>query len=123
MSATNIGPRSSGFGPLLFHKLAIVDAMSLQFQPMPLLKRRLPFDNPDFIFEVKWDGFRALAVIEHGRTQLISRNGHRFSSFVDLEKLISAGLTGTKAVIDGEICSLDKKGRPQFRNLLFHRGN
>ena len=61
--------------------------MPLQFQPMPLLKRRVPFDDPFFIFEVKWDGFRALAVIEHGRTELISRNGHRFSSFADLERL------------------------------------
>src|SRR5215469_6492378 len=90
---------------------------------MTLLKRRLPFDHADFIFEIKWDGFRALAVIEHGRTQLISRNGHRFASFADLEKLISTGLADTRAVIDGEICSLDKKGRPQSRNLLFHRGN
>jgi bifunctional non-homologous end joining protein LigD len=82
----------------------------MQFQPMPLLMRRLPFDDPDFIFEVKWDGFRALAVIEKCRTQLISRNGHRFGSFVELENLISAGLPDTRAVIDGEICSLDKHG-------------
>jgi bifunctional non-homologous end joining protein LigD len=90
---------------------------------MPLLKRRLPFDDPDWIFELKYDGFRSLAIIEYGRTQLISRNGHRFSSFADLEKLISAGLPDAMAVIDGEICSLDKGGRPQFNNLLFHRGN
>jgi hypothetical protein len=31
----------------------------------------LPFDDLDFIFEIKWDGFRALAIIEHGRAQLI----------------------------------------------------
>src|SRR6266446_2834272 len=47
--------------------------MSLQFQPMPLLKRRLPFDGSDYIFELKMDGFRALAVIEDGRAQLLSR--------------------------------------------------
>jgi ATP-dependent DNA ligase len=35
----------------------------------------------------------------------------------------TAGLPDTTAVIDGEICSLDKHGRPQFKNLLFHRGN
>jgi bifunctional non-homologous end joining protein LigD len=97
--------------------------MQLLFQPMPLLKRRSPFDDPDFVFEVKYDGFRALAVIEHGGTKLISRNGHRFASFATLENLISTRLPDTKAVIDGEICSLDKKGRPQFRNLLFHRGD
>jgi len=97
--------------------------MPIPFQPMPLRKRKSAFNDSEFVFEVKWDGFRALAVIEHGRTQLISRNGHRFGSFAGLEKLISAGLPQTRAVIDGEICSLDKRGRPQFRNLLFHRGN
>jgi ATP-dependent DNA ligase len=63
------------------------------------------------------------ALIEHRRTELISRNRHRFSSFADLEKLISAGLPDTRAVIDGEIYSLDKKGRPRFTDLLFHRGD
>src|SRR5262250_792343 len=96
--------------------------MSLQFQPMPLLKRRLPFDDPDWLFELKYDGFRALAVIEHGRAQLISRNGHPFASFADLAEQIAASLPNLKqAVLDGEIVCIDKKGRPQFRDLLFRR--
>jgi len=36
---------------------------------MPLLKRAAPFDDPDYIFELKLDGVRALAIIEHGRAQ------------------------------------------------------
>jgi len=36
----------------------------LQLQPMPLLKRLLPFDDPDWIIKLKYDGFRALAVVE-----------------------------------------------------------
>ena len=52
---------------------AILDTMSLQFQPMPLRRRSLPFDDADWLFELKYDGFRALAVIEHGRAQLLSR--------------------------------------------------
>jgi len=63
---------------------------------MPLLKRAAPFDDPDWIFELKYDGFRALAVIEHGRAQLLSRNGHPFASFADLGKL----------------------GKPQFKDLM-----
>ena len=51
--------------------------MHLHFQPMPLLKRAAPFDDPEWIFELKYDGFRALAVIEHGRAQLLSRNGQQ----------------------------------------------
>jgi hypothetical protein len=41
--------------------------MQLPYQPMPLLKRAAPFDDPDWLFELKYDGFRALAVIEHGQ--------------------------------------------------------
>src|SRR5437660_4888985 len=97
--------------------------MSLPFQPMPLLKRAAPFDDPDWIYELKMDGFRALAVIENGRAQLLSRNGHPFASFSSLAESISDSLPNAKAVIDGEICSLDRRGRPQFKNLLFRRGN
>ena len=90
---------------------------------MPLLKRAAPFDDDDWLFELKMDGFRALAIIEHGRVQLISRNGHPFASFSELGKQISDRLPNARMIIDGEICSLDRRGRPQFKNLMFHRGN
>jgi len=91
---------------------------------MPLLKRRVPFDGRDWLFELKYDGFRALAFIEHGRAQLISRNGNPFASFADLAADIGDSLVNSgRTVLDGEICSLDRRGRPQFRNLLFRRGN
>src|SRR5438105_11602656 len=97
--------------------------MHLQFQPMPLRRRSLPFDDPDWIYELKMDGFRALAIVEHGRAQLLSRNGHPFASFSALAESISDSLPNVRAVIDGEICSLDRRGRPQFKNLMFRRGN
>jgi len=40
-----------------------------------------------------------------------------------LAESISDSLPNVRAIIDGEICSLDRRGRPQFRNLLFRRGN
>jgi bifunctional non-homologous end joining protein LigD len=83
----------------------------------------VPFDHTEWLFELKYDGFRSLAVIEHGRARLISRNGHPFASFVDLGTDIGNALPNTGlTVLDGEICSLDRRVRPQFRNLLF-RGN
>jgi len=88
----------------------------MAFQPMPLLRRPLPFDHPEWIFELKYDGFRALAVIQNGRTQFISRNGRPFS--FDLRVPLHAG----KTVLDSEIVCVDNQGRPQFRDLLFHRG-
>jgi bifunctional non-homologous end joining protein LigD len=90
---------------------------------MPLQRRREAFDHPDWLFELKYDGFRALAVIQAGRTQLVSRNGHPFMSFAHLGDSIAADLNlKGKTVIDGEIVCVDRRGRPQFKDLLFHRG-
>ena len=103
---------------------AILNAViSLPLQPLPLLKRAAPFDDPNWIYELKMDGFRALAIVENGRAQLLSRNGHPFTSFSALAESISDSLPNVRAVIDGEICSLDRRGKPQFKNLLFRRGN
>ena len=76
--------------------------MHPDFQPMPLMKRASPFNDPEWIFELKYDGFRALAVIEHGRARLLSRNGHPFASFSALAKSISNCLPNVTVVIDGD---------------------
>jgi bifunctional non-homologous end joining protein LigD len=93
----------------------------MAFQPMPLSRRPAPFDHPEWVFELKYDRFRSLAVIQNGRCELISRNGHPFNSFDALRKPMTAPGDG-KTVFDGEIVCLDKRGRPQFNDLLFHRG-
>jgi bifunctional non-homologous end joining protein LigD len=72
------------------------------FQPMPLLKRSSPFDHADWLFELKYDGFRALAIVEHGRTQLLSRNGPPFASFSALAESISDSLSNVRAVIEAK---------------------
>src|SRR5262249_4693850 len=92
------------------------------FQPMPLQKKRLPFDHPDWFFELKLDGFRCLARIDHGRTKLISRNGNTFASFQQLQQNIDESLPNDSAVLDGEIVCLDRKGKSRFNDLLFRRG-
>jgi len=51
---------------------------------MSLQKRLSAFDHPDWIFELKCDGFRALAYIDAGECRLISRNGNQSKSFPTL---------------------------------------
>jgi bifunctional non-homologous end joining protein LigD len=85
---------------------------------MPLSRRPLPFDHPEWIFELKYDGFRSLTVIQNGRTQLISRNGNPFNSFADLRKGLTLPLA-RKTVLDGEIVCLDKRGRPSSATCFF----
>ena len=85
-------------------------------------RHREPFDHNDWMFELKYDGFRALAKLQYGRCELVSRNQHVFKSFATLATDI-ANLQIESAVIDGEIVCIDHQGKPQFRDLLFHRGD
>jgi bifunctional non-homologous end joining protein LigD len=87
--------------------------MMQRLTPMRLLRFPKPFDrDDDFIFEPKIDGFRALAQIERGRCTLISRNGHTFKSWPQLQEEIVRSVQGEKAVVDGEIACLEADGRP-----------
>jgi ATP-dependent DNA ligase len=60
------------------------------FAPRPLDRARGPFTHADWLFEIKWDGFRALAYIENGRCRLVSRNGNEFRSFPALNVTLPA---------------------------------
>ena len=77
------------------------------------------FDNPDYIFELKHDGFRALAYIENGECRLVSRNlkSLRFESL----RAALGKLPVKNAIIDGEIICLDDNGVSQFNWLLSGR--
>jgi bifunctional non-homologous end joining protein LigD len=91
-------------------------------QPIRLSRRSKPFDSSEFIFEIKHDGFRALASVEAGECHLISRNGNVFRGFKELAEWIGHQLK-VDAVLDGEIVVLDEYGRSQFNDLLFRRGS
>jgi bifunctional non-homologous end joining protein LigD len=90
-------------------------------RPIRLSRRLEPFDSDQFIFELKIDGFRALAHIEAGEGKLISRNGNTFRGFADLATWIAEHLRVESAILDGEIACVDEGGRPVFRDLLFRR--
>jgi bifunctional non-homologous end joining protein LigD len=72
------------------------------------------FDDPDWLFEIKWDGYRAVAFIEDGRVRLVSRNQNdltaQFSELGSLPQFVNA----QRAILDGEIVALDEEGRPSF---------
>jgi len=75
------------------------------------------FDDPNWIFEIKWDGYRAIAELDgKGNNRLYSRNGLDFSLMYPLI-FDELQLIKHKAVIDGEIVALDEKGMPGFQNL------
>lgn len=92
-----------------------------RIQPLTLGRRVSAFSDPAWLYELKWDGFRSLAYVERGRSELWSRNDHKFAQFTPLCVSL-ASLTATDAILDGEIVCLDQHGKADFNALLFHRG-
>jgi bifunctional non-homologous end joining protein LigD len=69
----------------------------------------------DWVFEVKWDGYRALAYLRGGEATLVSRNGNDLTErFRGIANAIPRTLKTPDCVLDGEVCALDEQGRPSF---------
>ncbi|MFY9528392.1 MAG: hypothetical protein WBC04_03295 [Candidatus Acidiferrales bacterium] len=85
---------------------------------MRLSLRSDPFDNPDWIFELKHDGFRSLAYISDSQCELVSRRDNLYKSFGPLCDVM-ARLKVDSAILDGEIVCLDSEGRSIFYELLY----
>jgi bifunctional non-homologous end joining protein LigD len=88
--------------------------MPTVIHPMLATPTEHPFDSPDWLFEIKWDGYRAVAFIEGGTVRLVSRNQNvltpQYPELIALPKFVSA----KTAVLDGEVVALDDEGRPSF---------
>ena len=92
----------------------------------PMLARltRRPFDSPGHIFELKWDGIRALAFVESDRVRLQGRDLTDLTArFPELQALLRA-VGADRTVLDGELVCLDDDGRPSYSLLKERlRGN
>jgi bifunctional non-homologous end joining protein LigD len=99
---------------------APVKPMAQAIQPMLATPVKEPFDHPDWIFEVKWDGYRAVAEIRDGSVSLYSRKGISFNKkfFPITEALRKLRFD---AVLDGEIVTVDDQGRPDFQTLQHYQ--
>src|SRR5208282_2495152 len=89
-------------------------SMPTVIHPMLAISTAKAFDNPDWLFEIKWDGYRAIAFIEDGRVRLVSRSQNdltaQFPELGSLPQFVKA----ERAILDGEIVALDEEGRPSF---------
>jgi bifunctional non-homologous end joining protein LigD len=87
-----------------------------RLQPMLATLTDAPFDDPEWIFEDKFDGFRMVAEIRRGKVALYSRNGKIISrSYMEVAKALE-GVKG-EAVIDGELVAIGKDGVSHFQLL------
>jgi len=85
-------------------------------EPMLATLADEPFDHPDWVFESKFDGWRALAHVDANSLHLISRNRHSLDDMFP-ELLGRDSLKAKSCLIDGEIVALDGRGMPRFQLL------
>ena len=91
-------------------------SMPGDLKPMLATLIEEPFDDPEWVFEVKWDGYRTLAYLDKGKVELRSRNNN---SFVEKFYPVYDALKEwpIKAVVDGEIVAVNEKGLSEFSAL------
>ncbi|WGQ10690.1 DNA ligase D [Pedobacter gandavensis] len=103
------------------HVRALLDAapeaeLPVSIKPMKATQVSQPFHDPGWVYEIKWDGYRALAMVEKGEAQLMSRRNLLFDQFEPINKLLAAW--GMDVVLDGEIVTIDEIGMADFTALL-----
>ena len=81
------------------------------------LTERLP-RGPEWLFEPKWDGYRAIVTVDGGEARLTSRNGKDFTErFREVARNVTKALRTPSAVLDGEVCALAEDGSARFEAL------
>ena len=93
---------------------AVKRPMPSVIHPMLATPVNDPFDGPEWLFEIKWDGYRAVTFLDHGKMRLVSRNQNDltpgYPELKDMPRFIKA----EQAILDGEVVALDEEGRPSF---------
>jgi bifunctional non-homologous end joining protein LigD len=93
-------------------KAAPKSKVPANIKPMKATLVDEPFDEPGWLFEVKWDGYRAIANIQKDEVSLISRNNLPFEKYYPINDALKKW--GMNAVLDGELLVLNEKGVSDF---------
>ena len=89
-------------------------SMPTVIHPMLATLVEEPFDNPQWLFEIKWDGYRSVAFLDGGKARLVSRNQNDMTSQYPELRDLPNYVRARTAILDGEIVALDDAGRPSF---------
>jgi len=73
-----------------------------------------PFDGEDWLFEIKWDGYRAVAFVADGKVRLVSRNQNELTARYPELKDMAGFVKAKNAILDGEVVALDAEGKASF---------
>ena len=91
--------------------------MPRYLEPMKATLATKAFRDEDWLFEVKWDGYRVEAVVRDGKVSIFTRNGHDAETYFPRLLTPATWIDAKEAIVDGEVVALDERGRPDFSLL------
>ena len=95
-----------------------------KIEPMLATLANKAFDDDDWLFEIKWDGFRVEAIVDDGKSRILTRNLNDAATyFPRLLGTPSRWIEAQQAIVDGEVVALDDDGRPDFSLLQTKLGD
>jgi bifunctional non-homologous end joining protein LigD len=102
---------------------AVVAAMPASIEPMLATLATKPFSDEDWLYEIKWDGFRIQAVVSDRRVRLLTRNLKDGATYFPRLLNTPSWIDAREAIVDGEVVALDEAGRPDFGLLQMRLGD
>jgi bifunctional non-homologous end joining protein LigD len=93
------------------------EPMPEHIEPMKATLAKLPRDEAQWGYEIKWDGVRAIAYLPPGHLTLVSRNLREITGQYPEVRGIARELDGRPVALDGELVAFDDEGRPSFQRL------
>jgi bifunctional non-homologous end joining protein LigD len=116
--AAGLAPRFEASPPDAQRSLEELGALAAPFpgfiEPMLATLATQAFDDPGWLFEIKWDGYRVEAVVRDRRVSLHTRNGKDAGTYFPGLLSPPDWITADEAVVDGEVVALDPVGKPDF---------
>jgi bifunctional non-homologous end joining protein LigD len=102
--------------PSSVHAVAGPTKRSMPTEIHPMLAESIdkPFDDPEWLFEIKWDGYRAVAFVENGKVRLVSRNQNELTARYPELKEMAQSIKAKNSILDGEVVALDEDGKASF---------
>jgi bifunctional non-homologous end joining protein LigD len=111
---SSVSPVSSVKDPPAVSSGPVKRPMPAAIHPMLAESINNPFDGEDWLFEIKWDGYRAVAFIKDGNVRLVSRNQNDLTPRYPELKNLAQSIKAKNAILDGEVVALDEDGRASF---------
>jgi bifunctional non-homologous end joining protein LigD len=93
---------------------AVEAKMPPYIEPMLATLATTPFSDPDWLYEIKWDGFRVQAVIDGGKVKTWTRGLKDAEPYFPGLLSPPSWIAATQAIVDGEVVAIDEDGRPDF---------